>query len=172
MENDEYYLHRRGVDHMISTSYGNNMSINNYEKRKINVKPQEYKYHECDCNIRGSNGYDITPSELDRLWANKEQFILFVYLNQSEVEKKPDLETDLKMWMTDSKKIMVSDRLSEEEKIFHLPKKDFKIDFDKSHAILKNCKFAKIMSTSRDKFGKVPVNSFAMIVERIIFTKK
>ena len=128
--------------------------------------------HECDCNIRGSNGYDITPSELDRLWANKEQFILFVYLNQSEVEKKPDLETDLKMWMTDSKKIMVSDRLSEEEKIFHLPKKDFKIDFDKSHAILKNCKFAKIMSTSRDKFGKVPVNSFAMIVERIIFTKK
>ena len=35
-------------------------------------------------------------------------------------------------------------KLSDEEKMFHLPKKDFKIDFDngKSHAVLKNCKFA------------------------------
>ncbi|MGX8774690.1 MAG: helicase-related protein, partial [Bacillota bacterium] len=43
--------------------------------------------------------------------------------------------------------------LSDEEKIFHLPKKDFKIDFDngKSHAVLKNCKFGKVMTSVKKK---------------------
>lgn len=174
MENDEYYGHKKQVDKMVITSLGNNMSVNTYEKRKVNVKKQSYQFHTCMGNMRSGNGSELTMAELDRHWVNKEQFALIVYLNQSEIEKKPDLEIDLKMWIQDSQKIFNIDKLSAEEKIFHLPKKDFKIDFDdgQSHAVLKNCKFAKLMSTTKDKIGRIPVGSFAMIVERVVFVKQ
>lgn len=174
MENDEYYLHKGGVDRMVSTSLGNNMSVNNYDKRKINVKKQSYKYHKCDGNIRFINGSDVSKEQLDWLWANKQQFGLIIYLNQKELDEKYDFSVDLRTWMVDSQKLMNSDRLTEEEKIFHLPKKDFKIDFDedKSHAVLKNCKFGKLMSSAKDKTGKVTVSTFAIIVEKIIFLRK
>lgn len=173
MEETEYYEHRDGVDHMVITSFGNNMSYNPYQKRKIKVKSQNYAFHKCDGNIRNINGSDISTLQLDRLWANHEQFGLFVYLDEKQFMTKPDLETDLKMWIQDSQKIMKIDSLTEEEKVFHLPKKDFKIDFDngKSHAVLKNCKFAKLLSTVRKANGEPMITSFCLIIERIIFTK-
>ena len=95
-------------------------------------------------------------------------------MNEKEFLSKPDLETDLKMWIQDSQKIMNIGKLSDEEKVFHLPKKDFKIDFDngKSHAVLKNCKFAKLLSSVVKQNGEPMITSFAMIIERIIFVKK
>lgn len=173
MEEKEYYGHREGVDQMVVTSLGNNMSYNSFEKRKINVKNQQYSFHKCDGNIRNINGSEISVSQLDRLWANKEQFGLFIYLDEKQFMLKPDLETDLKMWIQDSQKIMNIESLSETEKMFHLPKKDFKLDFDngKSHAVLKNCKFAKLLSTILKANGEPMITSFAMIIERIIFTK-
>lgn len=174
MEEDEYYGHRRSVDHMVITSLGNNMSYNNYEKRKINVKNQTYAFHRCNGNIRNIDSSDADTSQLERLWANKEQFALYIYLDAQEFSKKPDLETDLKMWIQDSQKIMKIGSLSDQEKMFHLPKKDFKIDFDegKTHAVLKNCKFAKLLSSIKKANGEPTITSFAMIIERIIFTKK
>ena len=132
-----------------------------------------YAFHKCDGNIRNINGSEITVTQLDRLWANKEQFGLFIYLNEQEFIRKPDLETDLKMWIQDSQKIMNIAKLSDEEKMFHLPKKDFKIDFDNGncHAVLKNCKFAKLLSSIKKANGEPMITSFAMIIERIIFTK-
>lgn len=173
MEEKEYYGHKDGVDHMVVTSLGNNMAYNPYQKRKINVKNQNYAFHKCDGNIRNVNGSDISPTQLERLWINKEQFALFIYLDEKQFTSKPDLETDLKMWIQDSQKIMNIAKLSDEEKMFHLPKKDFKIDFDngKSHAVLKNCKFAKLLSTILKANGEPMITSFAMIIERIIFTK-
>lgn len=173
MEEDEYYGHRDGVDTMVVSSLGNNMAYNSYQKRKINVKNQTYAFHRCEGNIRNINGTEISIEQLDRLWANKEQFGLYIYLNEQEFNKKPDLETDLKMWIQDSQKIMNIESLSDEEKVFHLPKKDFKIDFNngKSHAVLKNCKFAKLLSSIKKVNGEPMITSFAMIVERIIFTK-
>lgn len=174
MEEDEYYGHRNVVDHMVTSSLGNNMSYNPYEKRKINVKNQSYAFHKCDGNIRNIDGTEVTPTQLDRLWANKEQFGLYIYLNEQQFLRKPDLETDLKMWIQDSHKIMNIDKLTDEEKVFHLPKKDFKIDFDngESHAVLKNCKFAKLLSSYKKANGEQMITSFAIIIERIIFTKK
>lgn len=174
MEEKEYYDHKDGVDYMVVTSLGNNMAYNTYHKRKVNVKNQTYSFHVCDGNIRNINGSEVSVSQLDRLWANKEQFGLYVYLNEKEFLSKPDLETDLKMWIQDSQKIMNIGKLSDEEKVFHLPKKDFKIDFDngKSHAVLKNCKFAKLLSSVVKQNGEPMITSFAMIIERIIFVKK
>lgn len=173
MENDEYYNHKQNVDYMVTSSLGNNMARNPYQKRKINVKNQNYSFHTCDGNIRNIDGSEVTVAQLDRRWANKEQFGLFIYLDDKQFQTRPDLETDLKMWIQDSQKIMNITKLTEEEKVFHLPKKDFKIDFDngKSHAVLKNCKFGKLLSSIRKANGEPVISSFAMIVEKIIFTK-
>lgn len=172
MENDEYYQHKDGVDYMVVSSLGHNMAYNSYEKRKINAKKQNYSFHKCDGNVRNIDGTEVTSTQLDRLWANQEQFGLYIYLNEEQFMKKPDLETDLKMWIQDSQKIMRIDKLTEEEKIFHLPKKDFKIDFDDNkHAILKNCKFAKLLSNIKKPDGQPMITSFAMIIERIAFTR-
>lgn len=174
MENDEYYDHKDGVDHMVLTSLGNNMAINNYQKRKINVKPQTIAFHTCYGNIRNIDGSDVTEEQLEKLSQNKEQFALFIYLNQEEFQDKPDLEIDLKMWIQESQKIMRAGKLSEEEKVFHLPKRDFKIDIcdGKEQAVLKNCKFAKLLSSATNASGEVMVNSFGMIIERIVFLSK
>lgn len=173
MENKEYYDHKDGVDLMVSTSYGMNMSINNFDKRRINATPQETEFHVCKGHIRNINGQEITQTELDRIWSNKEQFGLIFYLNQKDFDLNPDMETDLKMWMNESQNILNIPQYDEQEKIKHLPKKDFKIDFKGDvHAILKNCKFAKLMSTTRDKRGRIPVSSFAIIIERLIYTRK
>lgn len=203
MEDDEYYGHRDGVDQMVVSSLGNNMAYNPFQKRKIKVKNQSYAFHTCEGNIRNINGSDISTAQLDRLWSNKEQFGLYVYLNEQEFLKKSDLEIDLKMWIKDSIKILNAPKLDDVEKMKHLPKKDFKIDFDngKTHAVLKNCKFAKLLSNIRRPTNKVCnvcgyenktekavtewicpkcgtkyvgepiISSFAMIIERIIFTK-
>jgi len=202
MEDDEYYGHRDGVDQMVVSSLGNNMAYNPFQKRKVTVKNQSYAFHTCSGNIRNINGSDISVAQLDRLWVNKEQFALYIYLNEAEFLKKSDLEIDLKMWVKDSIKILNAPKLDEVEKMKHLPKKDFKIDFDNnSHAVLKNCKFVKLLSNIRkpvsklcstcgyqietDKpitqwtcpkcgnmhLGEPIITSFAMIVERIIFTK-
>lgn len=172
MEEHEYYDNRECVDHMVVSSLGNNMSYNTYKKRKIKVKNQKYSFHECNGNIRNTDGSEITVSQLDRRWTNREQFGIYVYLDASEFSKKPDLETDLKMWIQDSQKIMNIESLTTEEKVFHLPKKDFKIDFDNNnHAVLKNCKFAKLLSSIKKANGEPTITAFAMIVERIVFLK-
>ena len=175
MEEEEYYTHKQGVDHMVVTSLGENMAYNTYKKRKIKVKNQSYSFHKVEANIRNSDNTEITVTQLDRLWGNKEQFGLFVYLNIDEqgFMRKPDLEIDLKMWIKDSQKIFNISELSDVEKVYHLPKKDFKIDFNngENHAVLKNCKFAKLLSSVRKANGEAMITSFAIIVEKIIFIK-
>lgn len=151
MENDEYYEHRDGVDQMVGNCLGNNIAYNPYQKRVINAKSQSYAFHKCEGNIRNINGSDVTTAQLDRLWANKEQFGLYIYLNEQDFLRKPDLETDLKMWVKDSLKILNLQQLPDEEKLKHLPKKDFKMDIDdgNSHIILQDCKFMKLLSNAR-----------------------
>lgn len=162
MELDEYNTHKRGVDQMVSTSMGYNMAINPFKKRKINYNKQKYQFHECNCRLLNIDGDDETLSDLDRLYRTKEKFVEIVQLNTDEYLNNPDMETDLNMWIQESRKVTNCSKLSDEEAIFYLPKKDFKIyiDEDKSTAILKDCKFLKRMG------GK---NSFAIMVDKILF---
>jgi len=162
MELDEYDTHKRGVDQMVTTSMGCNMAINPFKKRKIDYNKQKYQFHECNCRLLNIEGQDETLSELDRMYRTKEKFVEIVQLNTEEYLNNPDMETDLNMWINESKKVTGCKKLSDEEAIFYLPKKDFKIyiDEDKSTAVLKDCKFLKRMG------GK---NSFAIMVDKIIF---
>ena len=162
MELDEYNSHKRGVDQMVTTSMGYNMAINPFKKRKITYNQQKYQFHECECRLLDIENQEETLTNLDRLYRNKEKFIEIVQLNAEEFNNKPDMETDLNMWIHESKKISNCNKLTNEEVILHLPKKDFNVYFeeDKTNAVLKDCKFLKNMGSK---------NCFAIMVDKIIF---
>lgn len=162
MELKEYNDHKRGVDQMVSSSMGYNMAINPFKKRKFDYNKQKYQFHECNCRLLNVDGEDETLADLDRMYRAKEKFVEIIQLNIDEYLKNPDMETDLNMWIQESNKVSNCNKLSDEEVIFYLPKKDFKIyiEEDKSTAVLKDCKFLKRMGSK---------NSFAIMVDKIIF---
>lgn len=162
MEIKEYNGHKRGVDQMVQTSMGYNMAINNFKKRHIDYNKQQYNFHECDCRLMNINGVDENTSELDRMYRTKEKFVEIVQLNAQQFNKNPDMETDLNMWISESKKVSNCKKLTDEEVMLHLPKKDFKIyiEDDNTFAVLKDCRFLKLMGSR---------NSFAIMVNKIIF---
>lgn len=167
METKEYYDHKDGVDSMMRTRYGDNMAINMYNKRKFKYTQQNYAYHTCNCIVLDIDGKPMSLNELKEHANTKEQFILILNLNEKQIKNDPDLETDLKMWFDESNKVKNCSRLSDVEVMYHLPKKDFKLKIETNNlnAVLKECKFLKFMSTSF-------INSFAIIVNKIIFVKE
>lgn len=166
METEEYNDHKDGVDMMMTTRYGDNMAINMYAKRKFKYTQQNYAYHKCNCAIMDIDGRQMNINELNHYAETKEQFILILNLNEKQIKDDPDLETDLRMWFDESNKVKNCNRLSDVEVMYHLPKKDFKLKIEANNlnAVLKDCKFLKFMSSSF-------INSFAIIVNKIIFVK-
>lgn len=167
METKEYNDHYQGVDTMMFERYGDNMSINIYNKRQVKCQQQSYDFHQCDCNVLNMDGRQETLEQLQQYYQTGEQFILILNLNEKTLKSDADLETDLKMWFEESLKVKNCGRLSDEEVMFHLPKKDFKLKIVglNETAILKDCKFLEFMSSSYH-------NSFAIIINKIIFVKE
>lgn len=168
MENKEYYDHKDGVDTMMTTRYGNNMSINMYAKRRFNIPPQQYVFHQCNCVILNIDGKPQNIEELYHFAKTQEQFIIILNLNAKTIQDEPDLESDLRMWFDESVKVKNCNRLSDVEVMFHLPKKDFKLKIEGQNetALLKDCKFLKFMTNSKLR------NVFAIIVNKINFANE
>ena len=166
METKEYNDHKHGVDTMMLTRYGNNMAYNNYDKRKFNYTKQQYEYFKCNCVVLNDEGRPQSMSDLERYAKTQEQFILILNLNEKELIKDGDIDTEIKKWIRDSQKVSNCKKLSDVEVMYHLPKKDFRLRTeDKKTFILKDCKFLKIMSS-------VSYNVFAIIVSKIIFVNE
>lgn len=167
METDEYNDHKDGVMHMMYERYGNNMAINNYNKRNFKYQQQSYNFHNCECVILNIEGQKMMYSELEESARSGEQFIIIVNMNEKQLKNDPDLETDLKMWFEESLKVKNCKRLSDVEVMYHLPKKDFKLKIvdNNANVVLKDCKFLNFMSAAY-------INSFAIIVNKINFIKE
>ena len=166
METKEYNDHKHGVDTMMLTRYGNNMAYNNYDKRKFNYTKQQYEYFKCNCVVLNDEGRPQSMSDLERYAKTQEQFVLILNLNEKDIIKDGDIDTEIKKWISDSQKVSNCKKLSDVEVMYHLPKKDFSlITEDKKTFILKDCKFLKIMSS-------VSYNVFAIIVSKIIFVNE
>ena len=166
METKEYNDHKHGVDTMMLTRYGNNMAYNNYDKRKFNYTKQQYEYFKCNCVVLNDEGRPQSMSDLERYAKTQEQFVLILNLNEKDIIKEGDIDTEIKKWISDSQKVSNCKKLSDVEVMYHLPKKDFRLRTDdKKTFILKDCKFLKIMSS-------VSYNVFAIIVSKIIFVNK
>lgn len=165
METKEYEDHKEAVDNMMTTRFGENMAINMYRKRKFNYKQQSYDYHKCKCFVLNENGRRYTEEELREFEKAGESFVAIINLNEKQLRDEPDLETDLKQWFNDSGKVKSCDVLSDEEVMYHLPKKDFMVSCEGNvEFYLKDCKFLEFMSTRY-------INSFAIIVSKINFVK-
>lgn len=164
METKEYQDHYQGVDDMMYERYGSNMSINRFQKRRFKYQKQIFDFHKCDCNVLDVDGRQETMQQLERYAKTEEQFVLILNLNEKMLKGDADLETDLKMWFDESIKVKNCGRLTEEEVMFHLPKKDFKLQIPgvSSMAVLKDCKFLDFMSSSY-------INAFAIIINKIVF---
>lgn len=167
METQEYDDHYQGVDNMMYERYGANMSINHYQKRKFKYQRQTYDFHQCDCNILDVDGRQETIVNLERYAKTEEQFVLILNLNEKQLKEDSDLETDLKMWFDESLKVKNCGRLTDEEVMYHLPKKDFKLKIPgrSDMCVLKDCKFLDFMSSAY-------INSFAIIINKIVFVKE
>ena len=166
METKEYNDHKHGVDTMMLTRYGNNMAYNNYDKRKFNYTKQQYEYFKCNCVVLNDEGRPQSMSDLERYAKTQEQFVLILNLNEKDIIKEGDIDTEIKKWISNSQKVSNCKKLSDVEVMYHLPKKDFRLRTDdKKTFILKDCKFLKIMSS-------VSYNVFAIIVSKIIFVNE
>ena len=111
-------------------------------------------------------GRPQSMSDLERYAKTQEQFVLILNLNEKDIIKEGDIDTEIKKWISDSQKVSNCKKLSDVEVMYHLPKKDFRLRTDdKKTFILKDCKFLKIMSS-------VSYNVFAIIVSKIIFVNE
>lgn len=163
---EDYNKYKDSVDAIVHNnfnsrnhSFSGSLWFGSKNKLKREYVKQEYQYNSCECHVRDIKGNDETIDNLIRYYKTGEQFI--VILKLINMGKNPDLETDMKMWLRESNHINRSDALTDEEKIYNLPKKDFKMCFNdaKSCAIFKDCKIVEGYNASE----------YAVIVGKIIF---
>lgn len=173
---NDYNTYKDSVGIMLNNAYyaGNNsfmygLSNNNFTKRNFMIQynkhgyvQQEYEFYTCKCKLFNMDKKDENIDALLKYYRNNEQFIEI--LEMQNLSQNPDLETEFKMWIKESTHINTSTRLSDEEKIYNLPKKDLKITFDNSmsSAILKECKIIEVYSAS----------SYAILINKIYFINK
>lgn len=163
---EDYDRYKDSVNTIVSHNFDRRRNIFNSglifgsrNKIKREYVKQEYQYNSCECFIRDMKGNDESIDNLIKYYRTGEQFIIMLRLKN--MSANPDLETDMKMWLIESNHINHSNKLTEEEKIYNLPKKDFKITFTdaKSSAIFKECKILEGYNASE----------YAVLVNKIIF---
>lgn len=157
---DTYNKYKDGVYETFTERYGDNISINNYEKEIVHYAQQQYYYDETKVDIFSGSGSPMTIDELIHHYQTQTPFIIVV--DMYKLGYYPDLETDMKSWLRECIKIKTNPHFSAAEKIQYSSKKTMKIKFDdaKSQAILQNCKMVDYKNT----------HTFVFIVEKIIFT--
>lgn len=163
----EYYnSHKDGIDCVIgSKGLGRNIAINPYRKEKGKYNQQTFYYQPVEAKVFDIEGMDEKIDELIHFYKTGEQFIVIIaLLNLSSADESGELESDIKAWTTESRKINNTNRMTEDEKIKSLSKKSLKLKFkdSKSSAILKNCKMVEVYSR----------NKFALLVESIDFIQE
>lgn len=162
---DTYNKYKDGVWDTYTERFGTNMAINDYEKEVVHYAQQQYYYDETKVDLFNASGAPMTIDELIYCYQTRNPFILIV--DMYKLNDYPDLETDMKSWLRECKKLKKTDIygqpvFSDAERIQYASKKSMKIKFDdaKSQAILQNCKMMDYQNSHK----------FVFIVEKIIFT--
>jgi hypothetical protein len=159
---ESYNRYKDGItDTLNRKGIGRNLALNEITKENVKYKQNVYYFTETKVNLYDMNDREPSIDTLIRYYQTGEPFVLKINMYHLGDEKLSDLESDIKNWGRESRKIMNSPKFTDAEKIMGLSKKDLKIKFDdaKSCAILKNCKM----------FEYVNNRKFVFLVERIIF---
>lgn len=159
---DTFNKYKNGVMDTYTDRFGYNMSINNYDKEVVHFTQQQYFFDETKVNLYNAVNQEMTIDELIQYYQMGTPFVLIV--DMYKLRDYPDLETDMKSWMRECRKIQTNPAFSDAEKIQYSSKKNMKIKFDdaKSQAVLQNCKMMDIKNN----------HTFVFIVDKIIFVTK
>ena len=159
----DYNNHKFGIDTMMRTNFHYNIAANNFQKEKNTYKQQKQSFGDIKCYFDDKDFNDMTIEQLLDYYERDDSFVIVVRIfDKRELNEKPDIETDLKSWQTETVKIdrIPPHKMDEVTKFKSFSKKDLKISFtNKTAAILKNCKMIHVYSNTK----------FALIVEKIIF---
>lgn len=162
---DDYNYHKVGVDQMMTTRLSHNIAINPFRKEKREYRQQKQSIFSVDCYFSDKNFEPLKIEDLLTFYRQDKSFVIVVQFKDiRDVKKEPDVESDLKMWMSETLKIERTDMLTDIEKFKSFSKKDLKISFreSKMSAVILNTKMVSVYSG----------NKFALWVDKIRFTDK
>lgn len=159
MEIKEYEDHKDGVDMMMDPAndlLGKNIAINPFDKRTINVKQQSYSFFCGRCRLLTPKGQLMSMDQIKEHIKSGKKFLTILQYKKRDLEMEPDLNIEVQSWAQESKKLLDTDRLNDEEKIMHLPMKTLGIeivvnkgmnDEEKWQLLYQKCKIVKVMGS-------------------------
>lgn len=159
MEIKEYEDHKDGVDMMmdpVSGRLGENIAVNPFEKRRIDVKQQSYSFFCGRCRLLTPKGQLMSMGQIKEYIQSGKKFLTILQYKKRDLEMEPDLNIEVQSWAQESKKLLDTDRINDEEKIIHLPMKTLGIEIvinkdmdneEKWQLLYQKCKIVKIMGS-------------------------
>lgn len=136
-----------------------NGKINNNSKRIDNI----YKYLPVEVVIRDSDGDDEKIDNIISYYQSGEPFVLIIKFPNKVGELDEDIDSDLKFWVRDTRKVNMHPKLNADEKFLSLPTRDMRVMFgENSYAVFESCKIL-------EKYGSW---EYAILVQKVTFTKK
>lgn len=163
---DTYNRYKDGVyDIFINGELGTNISTYVPQKENNVYTQQKYYFDESKVDIYNGASQEMTIDELIHYYQTREPFVIIINMyamtRPPEDGGDPELETSMKGWSSEARKILSCNRFSDAEKIQYQTKKSLKLKFDsaQSQAILQNCKMIDIKNKT----------TFVFLVEKIIF---
>ena len=160
-----YEKYKRCIDEVnMNRAWGRNVASLGYQKEPVNIKQLSYYYEEMKAVMRFPGGREATIDELIDYFQTGEPFIADINMPYLGNEKYADIESEIKSWAKECRKINALTDISDEEKVTYFSKKDMKIKFDnaKSTAILKDCKMIEYINN----------RTFRFLVGEIVFVKE
>lgn len=160
-----YKKYKKCIDEVnMNRAWGQNVAALGYQKEAVNIKQLSYYYEEMKARMVFPDNSDVTIDELIEYFQTGEPFIVNINMPYLGNEKYADVESEVKSWAKECRKINALDDISDEEKVTYFSKKDLKIKFDnaKSTAILKDCKMIEYINN----------RTFTFLVGEIIFVKE
>lgn len=130
----------------------------NHQDAKWLQKKEKYNYMDIDISLLDINNEEENIDNLLKYFRTGEMCIEQFFMDNTP--KLEDIYDEFKAWMRETEQINNTPKLTDEQKMRLVPKKDFKLAFgENSYAIFHNCSFAERFSVRR----------YAVIVEKIEF---
>jgi hypothetical protein len=171
LTNDEYgnmeYEHFKRTDRQVGR-FVDNMArgisnFNPYDRRMTDVKDAEhpdiyYNDEEIQVKISDSDRKDMDEDRMMSFVDTGKMFILILDMNPDTVSE--DAESELRLWMDDSGKVINDSRLPDDVKIKSLPVRDYEILAGGKWIKVMNCKMVQKYTEKNHPL------KFAIIVEK------
>ena len=152
----EYNRNKLTFDDMNNFSMGamnQNNTVPSWMKKKEKVS-----YIEGDASLLDIDNNEETIDNLLGYFKSGEMFIEQFFFDENP--KLEDIYDEFKIWFRESEQINRSSKLTDDENLRFLPKKEFKVSFgEKSNAILHDCRLMERFSSRR----------YAVLVDKIEF---